>query len=129
MPGKPPSPQEVYTRLLMRRDPSRGFPLYAPELDRCMPPDYQPRGARIGDLGYIADMDGGFRCLFNLCLPADHPFNRIHGVPRTFQQVNLRVGEERDHEDVQVRPNEDLPGGVVSTCPTRVIQLNGTADA
>ncbi|KAG6380762.1 hypothetical protein JVT61DRAFT_5146 [Boletus reticuloceps] len=119
-----PTPQEVYTRLLMHRDPSRGFPLYTPEPNEGLPPDYRARGPRIGDLGYIDNMDGGFNFLFNMCLPADHPFNQVYGVPETFQQVKLRV-----HEDVQIRPNQDPPGIILSTCPTKVIQLGGTVDA
>ncbi|KAF8433498.1 hypothetical protein L210DRAFT_996824 [Boletus edulis BED1] len=124
------APQEVYTRLLMHRDPSRGFPLYTPEPNEGLPPDYRACGPRIGDLGYIDNMNGGFNFLFNLCLPADHPFNQVYGVPETFQQLKLRVGEERDHEeDVQFRPNQDPPGIILATCPTKVIQQGGMVDA
>ncbi|KAF8131624.1 hypothetical protein EV363DRAFT_1417036 [Boletus edulis] len=109
----------------MHGDPSRGFPLYAPEPDRRMPPDYQARGARIGNLGYIVWMGGS--AAFSICV---YPQITRSIVSMAFPELSTyEFGEERDHEDVQVRPNEDLPGGVVSTCPTRVIQLNGTADA
>lgn len=124
-PSEPP--QDVYARLLMRKDPSRGFPLYTPEPDESLPPSYRLQGPRIGDLGIIAE-DGGFDFLFNLCLPEDHEFNRVHGVPRTFKRVNLRVGEEVGHEDVRVISNADREGQVLSTCSTSQIELGGAAE-
>ncbi|KAF8987385.1 hypothetical protein BDQ17DRAFT_1205649, partial [Cyathus striatus] len=64
---------EIYARLLWPK--GRGFPLWCPNPNKHLSPDYVKSGIRIGDVGIITS-NGEFDFLFNICLSADHPINR-----------------------------------------------------
>ncbi|KAF9230640.1 hypothetical protein BU15DRAFT_57042 [Melanogaster broomeanus] len=72
---------------MIKEDESRGFSLWCPEPDGRLPADYAS-GVKFGDLGIVTEI-GGFDILFNICLPANHPIHRTHGVPPGFRQVIL----------------------------------------
>ncbi len=69
----------VYTKLLLAR--GHGYPLWIPEPDYTLPPEYIDKGISVGDVVMIRD-DGGFDFLFNIFLEADHPVNRDRVPPR-----------------------------------------------
>jgi hypothetical protein len=86
MAGIPPA--DIYARLLIPVDSTRGYPLWLPEPQDRLPEAYRDEGIRIGDVGIVTER-GQFDILFNICLPRDHPINQRHGVPATFKQVEL----------------------------------------
>ncbi|KIK98561.1 hypothetical protein PAXRUDRAFT_667596 [Paxillus rubicundulus Ve08.2h10] len=106
--SSPPSPHNVYARLMTRVDPSRGYPLWFPEPDSSLPEDYRHGGLRIGDVGMVA-ADGSFDVLFNICLPEDHPIHQPNGVPENFKQIVL------SDRDIRQFPSADGAGRVIST--------------
>ncbi|KAF9228829.1 hypothetical protein BS17DRAFT_744996 [Gyrodon lividus] len=114
------SPQDVYARLMICRDPSRGYPLWFPEPDSSLPEDYRHEGLRIGDVGIVVE-DGSFDVLFNICLPEDHPLHQPHGVPANFKRVVLL------DRDLRKYPFADRVGEVISTWS--VSHRDITADA
>ncbi|KAF8837959.1 hypothetical protein BDN67DRAFT_972216 [Paxillus ammoniavirescens] len=106
-----PTPErshDIYARLLIPIDSSRGYPLWYPEPDSNLPPSCRDEGLRIGDVGIVTER-GIFDVLFNVCLPKDHTLNQRCGVPATFKQVQLSV------EDVCKYPSADNAGRVIST--------------
>jgi hypothetical protein len=66
------SASDTYARILLTK--RIGYPLWYPE-PANNPRGYEREGVRIGDIGIIT-FRGGFRCIFNICLPADDPINR-----------------------------------------------------
>ncbi|KIJ59208.1 hypothetical protein HYDPIDRAFT_101174, partial [Hydnomerulius pinastri MD-312] len=102
------SPQGVYARLLLRAEPSRGYPLWVPEPDSNLPTEYQSKGLRVGDVGVVTE-DGSFDVFFNICLPETHPLHGAYGVPAGFRQIVLH------DRDISRFPFIDGPGKVVST--------------
>jgi len=102
------SPQSVYTRLLTRVDPERGYPLWFPEPNNRLPREYRESGLRIGDVGVVTAR-GTFDVFFNICLPENHPLHANYGVPDEFEQVVL---EGQDIESIQ--PG-DHRGRVIAT--------------
>ncbi|KAK0196351.1 hypothetical protein F5146DRAFT_1011186 [Armillaria mellea] len=75
----------VYTKLLLAR--GHGYPLWIPEPDYTLPPEYIDKGICVGDVVIIRD-DGGFDFLFNIFLEADHPINRDR-VPPRFEPLHV----------------------------------------
>ncbi|KDR78365.1 hypothetical protein GALMADRAFT_65128 [Galerina marginata CBS 339.88] len=51
-----------------------GHPLWIPQANMRLPVPYRQAGVCIGDVGIIT-REGAFDCLFNICLPLDHPIN------------------------------------------------------
>ena len=90
------SPQAVYATLLTRAEPERGYPLWSPEPNHRLPPEYRVVGLQIGDVGVVTE-HGGFDVFFNICLPVDHPLHSTYGVPRGFKQISLL---DRDMESL-----------------------------
>ena len=90
------SPQAVYATLLTRAEPERGYPLWSPEPNHRLPPEYRETGVQIGDVGVVTE-HGGFDVFFNICLPVDHPLHSAYGVPRGFKQISLL---DRDMESL-----------------------------
>ncbi|KIJ17035.1 hypothetical protein PAXINDRAFT_73418 [Paxillus involutus ATCC 200175] len=101
-------PHDIYARLLIPVDSSRGYPLWYPEPDDNLPEACRDEGLRIGDVGIVTE-DGTFDVLFNICLSEDHPLNQWGGVPPTFKQVQLPV------QDVSKRPQLGLNLSFTST--------------
>jgi len=65
---------EIYTRLLLPK--GHGCPIWCPEPDENLPPEYRENGVRIGDVGRVMP-DGGFEPL--LLGPRDVTFrSRYH---------------------------------------------------
>jgi hypothetical protein len=64
-----------------------GYPLYSPEPTSSTPFSLS-HGVLIGDVGRVT-IDGAFEILFNVRFDASHPRNRIHGVRRDFQPLNI----------------------------------------
>ncbi|KAF9001022.1 hypothetical protein BDQ17DRAFT_1244886 [Cyathus striatus] len=62
-----------------------GFPLWCPNPNKNLYPDYVASGIRIGDVGIITS-NGEFDFLFNICLSADHPVNG-NRVPEGFKPI------------------------------------------
>ncbi|KAF8417424.1 hypothetical protein L210DRAFT_3348924, partial [Boletus edulis BED1] len=52
-----------------------GYPIYIPGPNDALPAEDRAAGTRIGDLGRLL-VDGAFHSIFNLCLPANHPFDK-----------------------------------------------------
>ncbi|KAF8140643.1 hypothetical protein EV363DRAFT_1427031 [Boletus edulis] len=111
------SARKVYAHHIMNRVPDRGYPLYSPGPNPNLPDHYQRGGIYVGDVGFISDT-GGFEFLFNQCLPCDHPFNHINGVPDGFNDIPLMVLEEQGYKDVFVDMGADSKGQVMFTCDT-----------
>ncbi|KAF8812950.1 hypothetical protein BYT27DRAFT_7207411 [Phlegmacium glaucopus] len=63
---------DIYERHLTPK--GRGFPLWIPQPNHRLDPDYRRTGIRIGDVGIITH-SGAFSFLFNICLPHDDPVN------------------------------------------------------
>lgn len=64
--------------------------IYAEELSESLSLGYPlwfPDGVEIGDVGFI--INGRFRRLFNITVPAEDPWNRTHGVPEGFVPLLL----------------------------------------
>ncbi|KAG6380826.1 hypothetical protein JVT61DRAFT_5212 [Boletus reticuloceps] len=93
----------------MAKVPERGYPLFTPGPNPDFPDHYQRGGLYVGDVGFISAA-GGFVFLFNLCLPRDHPFNQINGVPDGFNDIHLMVLEEQGYKDVTVDMEADRRG-------------------
>ncbi|KIJ12516.1 hypothetical protein PAXINDRAFT_49154, partial [Paxillus involutus ATCC 200175] len=66
---------DIYARLLIPRDSTRGYPLWYPEPDDNLPEPCRDEGLRIGDIGIVTER-GTFDILFNICLPQEHPVNQ-----------------------------------------------------
>jgi hypothetical protein len=66
------SASDAYARILLTK--RIGYPLWIPE-PANNPRGYEREGVRIGDVGIIT-FNGGFRCIFNVCLSVNHPLNR-----------------------------------------------------
>ncbi|KAJ7067196.1 hypothetical protein C8F01DRAFT_954817, partial [Mycena amicta] len=94
---------EVYWSQLCRRQ--RGFPLYVPEPQPDLPPEYLAHGVSIGDVGMVTP-EGIWDFFFNIFLPADHPINESR-VPQGFSPL--------EHDDSsQIRLNFE-PGSFISS--------------
>ncbi|KIJ58143.1 hypothetical protein HYDPIDRAFT_34451 [Hydnomerulius pinastri MD-312] len=102
------SPQDVYAGLMLRAEPSCGYPLWVPEPDSSLPTEYQSKGLTVGDVGVVTE-DGSFDVFFNICLPETHPLHRAYGVPEGFKQIVLHA------RDISKFPFIDGPGKVIST--------------
>ncbi|KAF9485682.1 hypothetical protein BDN70DRAFT_538166 [Pholiota conissans] len=68
----------------------RGFPLWIPGPDRCLPLAYRRNGVSIGDVGTITP-GGAFSFMFNIFLPAAHPINPPE-LPVGFEPLDLPHG-------------------------------------
>lgn len=73
----------------------RGSPLWIPEPNKNLHINYQRQGLAIGDVGIIT-VSGSFDFLFNISLPADHPFNPKE-LPDNFVPLFI------EPEDIQKR--------------------------
>ncbi|KAF9260147.1 hypothetical protein L218DRAFT_873085, partial [Marasmius fiardii PR-910] len=82
----------------------RGCPLWIPEPNIELTPEYLENGIQIGDVGIMRD-DGSFDFVFNVCRSADDPINQ-YGVPDEFQPL-LWSGAKRRTRDV-FRPGEPV---------------------
>lgn len=102
----PDPPPRVYARQLLPFD--CGYPLWTPEPGTQFL-RYRRDGLRIGDVGVIVPENGSFDVFFNICLPREHPFHRINGVPDDFVPIDL------DDLDVAIHPHAEVPGSVIST--------------
>ena len=115
------SPSDIYARLLLPK--KHGYPLWFPEPDEDLPPEYRSIGVDIGDVGTITP-DGAFDFLFNICHSADDPINWL-GVPDGFVPLTLQPGDVRRRSNmyaegthissarickVQLRDDEPAPG-------------------
>ena len=91
------SPIARYQRhLLLER---HGFPLWAPQPLRRLPPSYRRTGVSVGDVGIITSQ-GSFDYLFNICLLHSHPRNP-EDLPIDFSPINLLpsdISELREHD-------------------------------
>ncbi|KAK7030244.1 hypothetical protein VNI00_014261 [Paramarasmius palmivorus] len=75
---------QLYARALFPL--GHGYPLFCPEPNEVLHPEYIENGIRFGDVGLIT-ADGSFDFLFNICLPADHVINQSCGTPDDFTPV------------------------------------------
>ncbi|KAK7030239.1 hypothetical protein VNI00_014256 [Paramarasmius palmivorus] len=75
---------QLYARALFLL--GHGYPLFCPEPNEALHPEYIENGIRFGDVGLITP-DGSFDFLFNICLPADHVINQSCGTPDNFTPV------------------------------------------
>ena len=81
-----PSNQIYVEHLLGER---RGYPLWIPQANTCLPDAYRSRGVSIGDVGMLTS-SGAFDFLFNICVPADDPINLGQEfVPDGFEPIKL----------------------------------------
>jgi hypothetical protein len=86
------SASDAYARILLTK--RIGYPLWIPE-PANNPQGYEREGVHIGDVGIITFL-GGFRCIFNVCLPADDPINwRAPPSLEPFEFQRLRDTERR----------------------------------
>ncbi|KAJ7067184.1 hypothetical protein C8F01DRAFT_1365332 [Mycena amicta] len=100
------SENEVYWSQLCRRQ--RGFPLYVPEPQRNLPPEYLVHGVSIGDVGMVT-AEGIWDFFFNIFLPSDHPINNGR-VPEGFSPL-----EQYDTSDLH---NLDFEAGSFLSSPS-----------
>ncbi|KIM91599.1 hypothetical protein PILCRDRAFT_57789 [Piloderma croceum F 1598] len=107
------APSDVYARQLFPK--KYGIPLFIPEPNGNLPPDYHDQGASIGDVGTVTS-DGSFSFVFNICTPSDNPVN-CNGVPEGFKQVSLLPGEI-------FHTNMFPPASDVSSASVRKVGLN-----
>ena len=64
-----------------------GYPLFYPDTILELDDDFRnTRGISIGDVGYLSSKNQ-FIFLFNIFLPADHPYNKAN-VPESFVPLN-----------------------------------------
>ncbi|KAK7020747.1 hypothetical protein VNI00_017602 [Paramarasmius palmivorus] len=75
---------QLYARALFPL--GHGYPLFCPEPNEALRPEYIESGIRFGDVGIIAS-DGSFDFHFNICLSADHLINKSCGTPDDFVPV------------------------------------------
>ncbi|ESK87782.1 hypothetical protein Moror_15372 [Moniliophthora roreri MCA 2997] len=89
---------ERYAQLLMGEQ--RGYPLWIPEPNECLPAEYRQKGAEIGDVAVLTD-DGMLDVLFNITRPPDDPVNVHYGVPEGFTPLQFPNSKkvERYHGD------------------------------
>ncbi|PPQ77885.1 hypothetical protein CVT25_015372 [Psilocybe cyanescens] len=73
---------QVYKRHMQPK--GYGHPLWIPQSNMRLPVPYRQTGVCIGDVGIIT-REGAFDCLFNICLPRDHPINSH--VPDNFEPL------------------------------------------
>lgn len=149
----PPSPDEIYCRLLFTKNKKGGYPLWIPEPNKALPKACQERGVTIGDVGLITD-DGQFDFLFNICEEETHPVNGgpSHSIPGNENSHSIGDGHysvrrtsERNNEEaanhnfrtppgftpVVLNPTKDLkvvevmypPGSDVSSTSMRRIKV------
>jgi hypothetical protein len=109
MSGLETFPNEVYARQLLAKH--HGYPLFVPEPDDNLPPEYRTQGTSIGDVG-ILTADGSFDFLFNICIPLNDPVN-CYGVPDGFEQVSL------GSEDISLLSNMYPSGSDVSSASVK----------
>ncbi|KIJ59211.1 hypothetical protein HYDPIDRAFT_101127, partial [Hydnomerulius pinastri MD-312] len=114
------SPQDVYARLLLHTEPSRGYPLWVPEPDSSLPTEYKSEGLKVGDIGVVAE-DGSFDIFFNICLSETHPLHQACGVPAGFRQIHL------NDRDISRFPFIDGPAKVVSTRSTKRYEFKSSS--
>ncbi|KZV91913.1 hypothetical protein EXIGLDRAFT_718838 [Exidia glandulosa HHB12029] len=69
-----------YRELLYQH--GHGYPFWIPETNDALSKEQKAEGVRLGDVGILTD-DGGFEYLWNVHLPADHPYNKSR-VPPNF---------------------------------------------
>ncbi|THU88095.1 hypothetical protein K435DRAFT_821736 [Dendrothele bispora CBS 962.96] len=94
-----------------------GYPLWVPEPNDTLLPEYRDDGVRIGDVGFVTP-DGGFNFLFNICLENDHPINRWLGTPRGFQPIELNP------KMVHSVPHRHRSGAPICSSGTEQFQLS-----
>ncbi|KAL0572262.1 hypothetical protein V5O48_009708 [Marasmius crinis-equi] len=114
--GKPAS--QIYARSLFAL--GHGCPLWVPEPNSELPPQYLANGMQIGDVG-ILRAEGKFAFLFNVCHSAQDPINQ-RGVPDGFKQ--LEWNRLLDRTDTIFRPNEPLVSGAAKK---RALEIGGSA--
>ncbi|KAF8139656.1 hypothetical protein EV363DRAFT_304760 [Boletus edulis] len=98
------SPQDIYARQVSS---SRGYPIWTPEPSSQLL-SYRPEGLRIGDVGVVVPENGNFDIFFNLCLPKDHRFHQVTGVPDGFNPIEL------NDADIETIPNAEGAGQVLT---------------
>ncbi|KAJ7590338.1 hypothetical protein C8J56DRAFT_859757, partial [Mycena floridula] len=108
---------EVYARKLLVS--GYGYPLWRPRPNHPNA-DYCKEGVREGDVGFITS-DGLFLFLFNIFLPADHPF-QIHGVPKDFSPLVLKPNWKEED------PNMYDAMTSITSSQTKVKKVNIAAD-
>lgn len=115
----PDPPPRVYARCLLPFN--YGYPLWTPEPGSqflC----YRQDGLRIGDVGVIVPENGSFDVFFNICLPREHPFHRVKGVPDNFAHIEL------DGLDIAIYPHAENPGSVISTSSVTTLRTIEPSD-
>ncbi|KZV93490.1 hypothetical protein EXIGLDRAFT_612881 [Exidia glandulosa HHB12029] len=80
-----------YRELLYQH--GHGYPFWIPEPSDALSKEQKAEGVRLGDVGILTD-DGGFEYLWNVHLPADHPYNKSR-VPSNFTPL-APLNETRD---------------------------------
>ena len=100
----------TYRVQLGKAYPSLGHALWEPG-PRELGPSGQYPLVGVGDVGFIRE--GRFKRLFNVLLPADHPFHdERHGVPDNYEQLQLHPTLQ-DHIDCGIlRPNDFFSPGI-----------------
>jgi hypothetical protein len=81
----PPAPSDLYAKSLLPK--GYGYPLWIPEPNDALPPQYLELGTRVGDVGLVT-ADGAFDYLFNVCTSPDDPINQGR-TPVDFEYVNV----------------------------------------
>ncbi|KAF9048914.1 hypothetical protein BJ165DRAFT_1069438 [Panaeolus papilionaceus] len=74
---------KIYERNMLKK--GRGYPLWVPECSQTLHIKKRKLGVEVGDVGLI-DKDGYFVFLFNILLPANHPFHR-RSMPEGYTPV------------------------------------------
>ena len=110
-------PQDLYARLLSS---SRGYPLWTPEPSNELLME-RSDGLRIGDVGVVLEL-GGVDVLFNLCLPADHPFHLRHGVPQGFTCIN------QSRLDIMTLTNAEPPNYAIHSSSVTPVKTTGASN-
>lgn len=116
----PDPPPRVYARHLLPF--GCGYPLWTPEPGNQFL-RYRRDGLRIGDVGVIVPENGSFDVFFNICLPREHPFHRVNGVPNNFVPIDL------DELDIAIYPHAENPGSVISTSSVTTLRTVEPSDA
>lgn len=81
---------------------------------------YRPEGLRIGDVGVVVPENGNFDVFFNLCLPKDHRFHQVTGVPDDFNPIAL------GDDDIVTTPNVESAGRVLASSSVTRVDNDGT---
>ena len=80
----PSSPDKIFASSLFAS--GHGYPLFYPDTMQLDDDFRNTRGISIGDVGFLS-VENQFLFLFNIFLPADHPYNKDH-APESFLPLN-----------------------------------------